>query len=420
MEEPSRLLVVDDEEMNRMIYEELFDDERSYHLQIAEDGEQALEIVKTFEPELVLLDIMMPGINGYEVCKTMRANKRLAYTKIILVSGKAMLKERMEGYDAGADDYMTKPFENEELVAKAQVYLRLSRAEKGLSDFNRALEEQVKLRTEELQALAIRLEKSFADSINVLARITEMGESENPDISSRIAELARNFGQHLHFGRQDCDDLYHAGLLARVGRISLPPDLKNASLVSMTPQDHKLLTTLPLLTETMLMANDWAKVPSLFIRHHKEWINGEGYPDHLAGDAIPMGARILAIATDYEELQRGLILKEKLLSVEAIKYLEGYAGERYDADLVKAFRKMLEKSAARIYQEELKLSPLSLTKGMVVTRDLRTADGTLLIRKDTQLEQKMVDNLKRIADNSLQDFIVYVREFSAGADKSAR
>ncbi len=122
----SKILVVDDNPTNIAVLAEMLSAE--YTLKTALSGEEALEMVKDFIPDVILLDIMMPGIDGYEVCRRLRADRAYRQIKIIMVSAKSLLAERLEGYDAGADDYITKPFEEDELVAKVRVYLRLKHA----------------------------------------------------------------------------------------------------------------------------------------------------------------------------------------------------------------------------------------------------------------------------------------------------
>ena len=121
MQRQSRILLVDDNPTNLAILEEMLDDE--YRWEAATSGEEALEIAPDFQPDLILLDVMMPGINGYETCRRIRANPALRNVKIVMVSAKALVSERLEGYDAGADDYLTKPFDEKELLAKVRVYL---------------------------------------------------------------------------------------------------------------------------------------------------------------------------------------------------------------------------------------------------------------------------------------------------------
>jgi signal transduction histidine kinase len=129
MQPPSRILVVDDHPTNIAVLEELLGD--TYQLAIATSGEEALAMAPNFHPALILLDVMMPGMSGYETCRRLRALPYQAFRapKIILVSAKAMVSERLQGYEAGADDYVTKPFDAQELLAKVRVYLRLKSIE---------------------------------------------------------------------------------------------------------------------------------------------------------------------------------------------------------------------------------------------------------------------------------------------------
>jgi len=124
MQVKKKILAVDDDPNNIALVEELLGDD--YDLRMATTGEEALEIALDFRPDIILLDIMMPGMNGYEVCQRLRERCTLKYTKIIMVSAKAAVSEWFEGYKAGADDYITKPFDGDEFQAKLRVYLRLS------------------------------------------------------------------------------------------------------------------------------------------------------------------------------------------------------------------------------------------------------------------------------------------------------
>jgi signal transduction histidine kinase len=127
MSAKAKILIVDDNAMNREIIEEMLEDQ--YELASVASGEEALAISRDFRPDLVLLDIMMPGIDGYETCRRLRSDTELYYVKVILVSAKSLTQDRLDGYAAGADDYITKPFDADELEAKVKVFLRLKRAE---------------------------------------------------------------------------------------------------------------------------------------------------------------------------------------------------------------------------------------------------------------------------------------------------
>ena len=128
MQTKKRVLAVDDGKLNLEIIKEILDDE--YNLKTATTGEEALEVAIDFRPDVILLDIMLPGMDGYEVCQQIRANPALRYTKIIMVSAKAMTSERIEGYEAGANVYIAKPFDEDELLTKIHKVLQLAALEK--------------------------------------------------------------------------------------------------------------------------------------------------------------------------------------------------------------------------------------------------------------------------------------------------
>lgn len=128
MQIKKRVLAVDDSDLNLDVIKEILDDE--YELKMARTGKVALDVAVDFQPDIVLLDIMMPGMNGYEVCQQMRANPALRHTRIIMVSAKAMTSERIEGYQAGANVYIAKPFDENELLTKIRQQIRLADMEK--------------------------------------------------------------------------------------------------------------------------------------------------------------------------------------------------------------------------------------------------------------------------------------------------
>jgi CheY-like chemotaxis protein len=138
MRQKYKILAVDDDRANLNIISEILFDE--YEVKTAESGERALEIIKSYTPDLILLDIMMPGIDGYEVCRLLRTDSALAHTKILFLSAKEMLEERLRGYKVGGDDYITKPFEEDELLAKIRVFLKF-KSEEAIKSLNKIVRE---------------------------------------------------------------------------------------------------------------------------------------------------------------------------------------------------------------------------------------------------------------------------------------
>lgn len=148
MSDSAKILVVDDSISMRVSIQKTLS--QFYEVQTAESGEAALERLKSFVPDIVLLDVTMEGMDGYSVCRKIRYNDALGFIKIIIISSRTGLPERLKGYEAGADDYIPKPFQEEELLAKVGVFLRLKSVEDELQRLNNSLQEQVKIRSEQL------------------------------------------------------------------------------------------------------------------------------------------------------------------------------------------------------------------------------------------------------------------------------
>lgn len=180
-----RVLIVDDDPVNVDILEEMLEDK--YTLASVETGEEALEILPKFRPDLMLLDIMMPGVDGYEVCRRIRADEQYNFIKIILVSVKAMVEERLEGYEVGADDYITKPFVDEELEAKVRVFLRLKRTE----EVDRVKGDLLKLFSHET--------RTPLNGVMGYASLLQDEESLSDEAKDYVNEIVNAGNQLLHF-----------------------------------------------------------------------------------------------------------------------------------------------------------------------------------------------------------------------------
>ncbi len=189
-------MIVDDDSINIIILQEILQNE--FSTITAKNGEEAIRYAHKFRPDIILLDIMMPGIDGYEVCRRLKSNPELYYTKIILVSAKTMLSERLTGYKAGADDYISKPFEPEELLAKVKVFLRLKYAE----EINRTKENLLNLFSHET--------RTPLNSIIGFAKLIRNSRNLNSQESESVSHII-NCGQ---------------GLLDFVNKIILLNDLK--------------------------------------------------------------------------------------------------------------------------------------------------------------------------------------------------
>ena len=222
-----RILLVDDHPDNLEILEDVLGDD--YELATAASGEEALELAATFRPALILLDIMMPGIDGYETCRRLRATPSLRHTKIMMISAKAMVTERLQGYEAGADDYMTKPFDLEELREKVQVYLRL-----------RSLEELDSLKSD---VLALLSHETATPLNGLLGPIQMLREEPDMELAERMQLLDMVYDSamrlHMLYNKVCKLSAMRAGQWQFVKDSAALGDMIKAALSAVTPQADK-------------------------------------------------------------------------------------------------------------------------------------------------------------------------------------
>jgi len=188
----NKILAVDDDIVDIRIVEKLLG--QDYEFRTASTGEQALEIATDFLPDIILLDNMLPGIDGREVCQQIRANSRLRHTKIIMVSGKTMVSERVEAYEAGADDYITKPFDEDELLAKIRVYLRL-----------KSVEEVDQFKTNVLTLLG---HEARTPLTSLIASSEMLMSEENIDVKEQ-----KMFAEFVHSGAKRLHDFFEKAMV---------------------------------------------------------------------------------------------------------------------------------------------------------------------------------------------------------------
>ena len=345
----NRVLIVDDCDLNVMIIEEILRSE--YTLETAESGEDCLDKLKSFEPDVVLLDIMMPGMDGYETCRRIKQGPCGKFTQVILVSGKASAQERLTGYESGADDFVVKPFNHDELRAKVRIQFRLREALVGMWEanakvqlFNAELEELVRQRSAEV--LATQDLTVFA-----LAKLAESRDNDTGDHLERIRDYCRILAEQLcrsgphstDVDRQFQADLYRASPLHDVGKVGIPDAILHKP-GSLTEDEFEVMKG-----HSAIGANALSEVASQggcgsfldmavdVARHHHERFDGTGYPDGLAGRHIPLAARIVALADVFDALTTKRVYKDASRPEVAKTLIEDGRGNHFDPVIVDAF-----------------------------------------------------------------------------------
>jgi putative two-component system response regulator len=268
------ILVADDQVSNRELLSELLTTQ-GFKVVTAADGAEALDQLNRVPMDLVLLDVMMPQLSGFEVCEKIKANPDTYLIPVILVTGLSDKENRIEGIRVGADDFLTRPVDRTELLARVRSLLKL------------------KQRTDELERAEAVL---FS-----LARSIEGKDPYTHGHCERLAEYSASLGDHLGLPEDQIIALRRAGVVHDIGKIAIPDSiiLKPSGL---TPDEWKLMQQHPVVGERICAPLKSFRSVLPIIRHHHEKFNGAGYPDGLAGEAIPMTARVLQVVDVYDAL----------------------------------------------------------------------------------------------------------------------
>ncbi len=357
-----------------------------YRILTAESGAQGLEIMASETVDLVVSDMRMPEMNGSQFFEKVR--EKWPKPVRILLTGYAEIGATIDAINKGEIyRYISKPWEDNDILLVIK----------------HALEQKA------LQQKHDKLEFSFMTTIRIFSNLTEMREGGMAGHSRRVAELARSIAQHMGLNKAEVQDVLIAGLLHDVGKIGLPDRLLKKPFTSLNHEERLEVIKHPLRGQAALMAVEQFQGAGKLIRAQLERFDGLGFPDQLVGQSIPLGARILTLASDYDSAQFGTLLPKRLTQDGALAFIEEGRGRRYDPTVVDAFIAVMGGSAKKIKTMlELALRTEQIRPGMVISRDLLNKQEYLLLEKGYILDEKLIEqiiNFERLGD----PLLIYIR-----------
>jgi putative two-component system response regulator len=323
----STILIADDNEMNRELLADILVAE-GYKVVCVEDGDQAIHEMDNRDVDLALLDVVMPGKTGFEVCQFIKSKPETRFIPVVLVTGLTSVEERIRGIRAGADDFLSKPVNSQELLARTRSLLRL------------------KEYTDELD-----------NAETVLFSLALSIEAKDPYTKGhcdRLSAYSEALGQRLGLPHEQCVALRRAGVVHDIGKIGVPEHilLKQASL---TDAEWSVMKEHPVTGERICSPLKSFRLVLPIIRHHHEKLDGSGYPDGLRGDKIPLTARILQITDIYDALVTDRPYRKAMSHEEAIRTMRGEARRGWwDSSLIDEFGVLLGHKAPIV--EEIKVA----------------------------------------------------------------
>jgi putative two-component system response regulator len=349
----ARILIVDDESLNIDVVQGYLEMDGYENVQSTENSIQALPLIGTFRPDLVLLDIHMPDIGGLEILKAIRADERISAIPVVILTASSTSETKLEALECGATDLLAKPVHQAELMARIRNVLTVKAYQDRLCSYSEELEAAVRERTADLEA-------SRLEVIQCLARAAEFRDDDTGQHILRVGRYARIIGEELGLTRAALDILEPAAQLHDVGKIGIPDAilLKPGKL---TPEEYevmqkhygfgkKIVDCLPdhearlVRTHTELGAKivDVGQSPILkmakriAMTHHERW-DGTGYPLGLAREDIPLEGRITAVADVFDALSSRRAYKPALPLEKCFQILVEGRGTHFDPTVVDAF-----------------------------------------------------------------------------------
>jgi putative two-component system response regulator len=336
-------MVVDDQPVNLKLMEDILG-RQGYAVHSFPRGQLALLAAAKKPPDLILLDVKMPGMDGFEVCRRLRSDERLSSIPVIFLSAEGETRDKISAFNSGGVDYVTKPFEPEEVNARIEMQLNLRDLQLALRRHGDELEQLVKLQVRELAeaqmatifALARLADCRDADTgshlqrVQALCRLLAIELKNNPEYSDRITD-------------EYVEDIFHASPLHDIGKVAIPDSilLKPGPL---TPEEFAVMKTHTTKGAQTLKSVLKQYPANTFVRmgieiaqsHHEKW-DGTGYPEGRRGDAIPLSARIMAVADSYDAIRSRRCYKEARSHATSRDIILRGSGAHFDPDVVRSF-----------------------------------------------------------------------------------
>ena len=328
LNDQARILIIDDEPINLTILSKLLARQGYTQLVLIRDSREALDRYREMRPDLILLDIFMPHLDGYQVMEQLNALNDPLLPPIIIISAQSGREFRLKALGSGARDFVANPFDQDELLMRVRNLLDVHLAHRLLYDQKAVLEDMVRVRTEALQETRLQV-------VRRLGRATELRDCDTGMHIIRMSKISAALARHHGWSMADCELMLHASPMHDVGKIGIPDAiLRKPGKLDL--DEWAVMKTHTTLGADILRddANDLLQLASVIaVSHHEKW-DGSGYPNGLSEDAIPEAGRIVAVADVFDALSNDRCYK-KAWSIEKVTQLfQEERGKHFDPDLV--------------------------------------------------------------------------------------
>jgi len=390
---------------------------KGFQVRVAEGGQAGLEMLASEPIDLVISDMRMPEMDGVMFLEQVR--QRWPDTMRLLLTGYADITSIMGAINRGEIyRYIAKPWDDNDII----LIVRSALQQRAMEQEQRRLQTLIKAQNEELRVLNFSLEikvaertaelnqtndallvaneqlkNNFITSIKIFTSLIELRASHLAGHSRRVADVARRLAQKLGMGNKPAQELFVSGLLHEIGKVGFADELLNTPVVMLNTAQLQVFRKHPARAAQLLFPLPELKGAAEIIAAQLERFDGAGYPDALAGKQIPLGARILLVASDYDALQIGTLAQRKLAPSKALDAIIEGSGKRYDPEVVSALVGLMGDggSPAAVAQQHMDTlrRVRDLLPGMVLARDLITPSGLLMLTAGHVLDDVVIGKI---------------------------
>ena len=369
------ILIADDDPVTLKLLASQLESWGAHTVYTAADGEIAWNTLQDHSIDMVVSDWLMPGLDGLELCRRIRERTESHYTYLILISAQNSKADVLRGLESGVDDYITKPIDWDTLRARVAIGIRILKLERTLN---------------------AKIELITANHYQTIRMFSQMVELFDNDLGShcrRTAQLAVELAnRHPAVGDADTPVIETAALLHDIGMVGIPKAVLNKRRTEMIADEKQLYQSHAAMGAQIIGEVDIMKPAALLVGMHHEQYNGKGFPDRLAGDAIPIGAQLIAAASIYDNLvHRGNIDLDEI--PEHLHRLRGYQLSPEMVAMLLEINVARQHAKASATDEECDLE--ALTPGMTLAASVHMKTGAYVMPADTQLNAHHIEKLKQ-------------------------
>ncbi|MCK9637997.1 MAG: response regulator [Methylobacter tundripaludum] len=331
----ARILIVDDEPVNLKLLDKMLSAQGYSNLVLVQDSRQVLDVYTRQCTDLILLDINMPHLDGFAVLEQLKSLDDPLLPPVVILTAQHSQDFLLRALNAGARDFITKPFDRNELLARVRNMLDAHTAYRLVHDQKDVLDEMVQIRTDELRRTRLQV-------VQRLGRAAEYRDNETGNHILRMSHISALLAQSIGWNKDDCELMLHASPMHDIGKIGIPDHilLKPGKF---EPEEWEIMKTHAVIGANILEGDDsdlMRCAGEIALTHHEKW-DGSGYPYGLSGEAIPLTGRIAALADVFDALTSERPYKKAWAVEAAVDLIKGHSGTHFDPDLVTVFMKRL-------------------------------------------------------------------------------